>query len=102
MHLDSARVIVLGPPWSYCGSYAVFKSQVRAYQHLGAGVDFLAVGMDHHQGLGASSFWSKYNQETADLGANRRYCTGPLWFLQRPWGMGDLLKARRLDYAAAA
>jgi len=102
MHLDSARVVVLGPPWSYCGSYAVFKSQVRAYRRLGASVDFLAVGMDHHQGLNAGSFWSKYNQETADLGANRRYCTGPLWFLQRPWVMGDFLKARRLDYAAAA
>jgi glycosyl transferase family 1 len=103
MRLDGMRVIILGPPWTNCGSYEVFKSQIRAYQYFGAIVDFLAIGEKDDHGLEAEGFWADYYQRSADLGADRLFHTGPAESRRSQLtGQIPSLLSGRFDFAAAA
>jgi polysaccharide biosynthesis protein PslH len=67
-------VVVLGPAWVACGSYEVFKRQMRCCRSLGFKTFFLAVSptLTWNQ---QHAYWPYYNATTTDLEADARAYT---------------------------
>jgi len=72
MDAQKNAVVVIGPAWHSCGSYEVFKWQIRAFRDLGRQTYFLAVSPSMRYSSCWSDFWRNYYDMTNDLGVDHR------------------------------
>ncbi len=63
--------------WHSCGSYQVNVSQIAAYRALGARVLSVALMDDLGPAPPSGRRWREYIDATGDIGADRRYFSGP-------------------------
>jgi glycosyltransferase involved in cell wall biosynthesis len=75
--LEGKTVAVVHAAWHSCGSYQVNKSQMAAYKALGARVLSVAMMDDIAPPPPRGGRWRGYLAATADIGADRRFCSGP-------------------------
>jgi glycosyltransferase involved in cell wall biosynthesis len=93
-------VVVIAPAWHSCGSYEVFKGQLRTLSELGYKTFFLAVSPSLGISSRARNFWRHYYQMTHDARPDMRSHTGPYTIpFYRPDFWRALKRARVRTYS---
>jgi glycosyltransferase involved in cell wall biosynthesis len=73
-------VIVVSPAWHSCGSYEVFKQQLKACGDLGRSTFFLSVAPTLSLSRYSGPFWRHYYEMTLDVQADYRAHTARYFF----------------------
>lgn len=70
--VSGPAVVIVGPSWHSCGSYEVFRAQIKTFEQLGYAVYFLAVPSVTGPTRKDKKYWNHYYEMTTHIGARHR------------------------------